>query len=395
MIADLISPIQNIRKGLVLGLSIEPSNIKIIGLARHGMNWELHAFVSKPLSLDPHHHKDANHLDEYLAHSLRLAWQSLGTRHQEIAISIAQRYVVTRTVNLPDNLQPFDLEIALLAQAEKMLPFTVSDIAMDYKLHADTAKSATLVVCQKQQITRLANLAVKAGLKLVAVEDENTACARGAALRQAHDSEPKILRPRHMDQQTWQQYDSRYDVACGVAVGGEFNLMPWREKILRQKNLIFGTVAILIVLCAQIPMGIRQINMNAQNQKIMQDTQNMIVRTAHLKTRIADYTHTKQIYQKQHERHQALTLWSNANGWLEQILQQLPNSVPEKMHLEQLRLTTPISEIRGYAESPSDISVFASQMARIPAISKAELSEIRVAENGLGNKFSVRLWIDL
>jgi Tfp pilus assembly protein PilN len=395
MLAEFILSPQNIRTRLVVGVSIEPRHIRVACLARSEYGWELYALHSMPLSQEEVHHDNGIRLDSYLAHSLAHAWQKLGVRHKQIAISIAKHYVVTQEVTLPPELKRADLEIALLAQAEKMLPFTVSDIAMDYQFNPGSTVTARLAVCQKQQILRLQSLARAAGLKLIKVEDETAAGLRGAGLRQGSQLAPSIQRSKRMDSLTWAKYDARYDVACGVAIDGGFNLTPWRNRVLRERNLWFGVIAIVVMVCAQIPVWVYQQNIIIKQQQVSRDQQHITERVTILKARIAEDNSTKQRYQEQIQRAQTLALWAHANEWLEQILEQLPNAISTRLRLERLRLATPASEIHGYAEHASDVSAFAVQLTRIPAIRKAELGEIRSTEDGLGNRFSVRLWIDL
>lgn len=395
MIATLILLIQNMFGRLALGVSIEPKNIKIACLIRTGKKWKLRALLSEPLNIQEQHSTNVQNLDNYLAICLRRAWMRLRIPNKKIAIAIAQRYVVTRQVPLPPNIQISDIEVALLAQAEKMLPYTIADIAMDYRFDAGIAHQATLAVCQKQQITRLTKLVHAAGLKLVAVEDTASSRSRGVQLRGNKNIQAMIMPDKYLDSAAWAIYDAGYDTACGMAVGGGFNLTPWRAQVVRKKNLLFMLSAFFVIVIAQLPIWIYHNGTQIERQKLFNAEQTLVAQITKLDNQIKNAKNLKIRYQQQHQRHQIIALWTQANGWLKQILEQLPSGVSGRLRLEQLRLATPVSEIRGYAKSPSDVSAFAQYAERIPAIRKVELTEIRATEKALGHRFSIRLWINL
>lgn len=355
---------------------------------------ELRALASEALSIESVPGQNPAKLEHHIASRLRSAWRKLGTSSKKIAIAIAQRYVVIQTIQLPPQTHDTEIETALLAQAEKILPYTVEDIAMDYRTDKESPHKITLAICQKQQITRMSKLANSAGLHLVAAEDDTSARLRGEQLRTRRHHQLSMVLGRNMESELWSKHGARYDTACGLTLREGFNLVPWREHELRHKNIHFAIVTAILIAVAQMPVWLHHNHITAKYQSTLSMSQALRAQLLSITEQINEATQMHTRRQTWHKRNLVMTSWAHANEWLNQMLEHLPAVAPKQLHLEQLRLGEPLSVIHGRATHLSDVSKFAAHIAQISSVRKAELAEIRASKDGLGHTFNIHVWTD-
>ncbi len=112
-----------------------------------------------------------------IAEALRRLVRKAGTKTKNVALALPGSAVITRKINLPAGLGEDELELQVEAEAAQLIPFPLSDVALDFCVIGPSASAQGYVevlvaAARKERVSDRQGLAEAAGLNPVIMDVE-------------------------------------------------------------------------------------------------------------------------------------------------------------------------------------------------------------------------------
>ncbi|MDI6933643.1 pilus assembly protein PilM [Serratia sp. Se-PFBMAAmG] len=164
--------------GSLLGVEIAPDSVRIIQLQGRRGRHRVAACVSEPLGAGA-----ASDDPGAIVSALRNALHRSGSRQRGAVLALPGSQVICKRCRLPSGLGPAQLEAQLLAEAERLFPFPLEDLALDFQglgasVEQDGCQDVFVAACRQSALEPLEQLTAQAGLRLMAVEVDSIALQR-------------------------------------------------------------------------------------------------------------------------------------------------------------------------------------------------------------------------
>ncbi|HGM5579144.1 TPA: type IV pilus biogenesis protein PilM [Pseudomonas putida] len=165
--------------GSVLGVEIASDSVRILELQRRRGRHEVTAWVVEPIQAVARGSVDT----EVQAMALRQAWRRCGSRSRRVALAVPGSQVICKVGQLPAALAEPEREARLLADAERLFPFPIDDLALDFQVLGTSQQAPgmldVLVGAARQSFLELLLQPFEAaGLEVVVVEVDSLALRR-------------------------------------------------------------------------------------------------------------------------------------------------------------------------------------------------------------------------
>ena len=169
--------------GSLLGVEIASGSVRLLQLQRRQGRHAVSAWAVEPFEA-PAGHWSAH--PAVVAKALQRAWQRSGCRQRQAAVALPGSEVICKVHRLPAGLCDSEMEAQLLAEAERLFPFPLQDLALDFQLletvpgQADEV-SVLVGACRQRLLEPLEQVFDRAGLQVMTVEVDSLALARTLA----------------------------------------------------------------------------------------------------------------------------------------------------------------------------------------------------------------------
>ncbi|TSE37065.1 Cell division protein FtsA [Tepidimonas fonticaldi] len=171
----------------LLGIDISSTTLKLVelGRGRNGGYALLHCAI-EPLDKGWIAEGNIEKFDE-VAEALRRLVRKAGTKTKNVALALPGSAVITRKVSLPAGLTEDELEVQVEAEAAQLIPFPLSEVALDFCVIGPSATApgyneVLVAASRKEKVSDRQGLAEAAGLNPVIMDVESYA-SRLAARR--------------------------------------------------------------------------------------------------------------------------------------------------------------------------------------------------------------------
>lgn len=166
--------------GSLLGVEIASGSVRIIQLQRRQGGHKVCAWAVEPFEAPPGHWTA---YPDVVAKALQRAWQRSGCRQRQAAVALPGSEVICKVHRLPARLSDSEMEAQLLAEAERLFPFPLQDLALDFqRLEAVPGPvdevSVLVGACRHRLLEPLEQVFHSAGLQVMTVEVDSLALAR-------------------------------------------------------------------------------------------------------------------------------------------------------------------------------------------------------------------------
>ena len=167
--------------GSLVGVEITPDAVRIMQLQQRNRRCRVMGSAQElfqaPLADDWAAEPDV------VAAALQRAYRRSGLRQRRVALALPASQVICKLCHLPVQQGGAQLEAQLLADAERLFPFPLEDLALDFQVmgasHAQPGCSEVMVAaCRQSALASLEAVVEEAGLQLEAVEVDNIALCR-------------------------------------------------------------------------------------------------------------------------------------------------------------------------------------------------------------------------
>ncbi|MBC3422627.1 pilus assembly protein PilM [Pseudomonas sp. RW3S2] len=162
--------------GSVLGVEIASDSVRIVELQRRRGRHELTAWAVEPIQ--------RGGVDtEVQAMALRQAWHRCGSRSRRVALAVPGSQVICKVGQLPAALAESEREARLLADAERLFPFPIDDLALDFQVLGTSQQAPDMLdvlvgAARQSFLEPLLQPFEAAGLEVVVVELDGLALRR-------------------------------------------------------------------------------------------------------------------------------------------------------------------------------------------------------------------------
>ncbi|CAI3810366.1 hypothetical protein GLGCALEP_06184 [Pseudomonas sp. MM221] len=165
----------------LVGVEIAPDAVRVVQLQRRNRRCRVLASAQESLELPD----DKAWVAEPAAvvAALRRAYLRSGLRQRRIALALPASQVICKRCHLPAEQVGAGLEAQLLADAERLFPFPLEDLALDFQVLGTSRTQpgyaeVMVAACRQSALASLEAIVEEAGLQLEAVEIDNIALCR-------------------------------------------------------------------------------------------------------------------------------------------------------------------------------------------------------------------------
>ncbi|MBA6142575.1 MULTISPECIES: type IV pilus biogenesis protein PilM [Pseudomonas] len=167
--------------GSLVGVEITAHAIHLVQLQQRKGGWRVLGWAHEPLQLGAGN--DWAAAPEQVSAALQRAHRRSGLGERRLALALPASQVICKLCHLPLAPGEEQLEAQLLADAERLFPFPLEDLALDFQVlgasGVQPACSEVLVAaCRQSALAPLEALVQQAGLQLEAVEVDSIALRR-------------------------------------------------------------------------------------------------------------------------------------------------------------------------------------------------------------------------
>jgi len=166
------------KKGNVVGLDIGSSSVKMLELAEAKGGYQLRNFGIAPLP--PEAIVDGALMDTVtIVDSIRGLTSALGIKTKDVVTSVSGHSVIVKKISIP-TMTETELEESIQWEAERYIPFDISDVNLDFQILGategnDELMDLILVAAKKDIISDYEQIISESGFNLVIVDVDSFA----------------------------------------------------------------------------------------------------------------------------------------------------------------------------------------------------------------------------
>jgi len=165
----------------LVGVEIAPDAVRVVQLQRRNRRCRVLASAQEPFELLAG--KDWVAEPATVVAALRRAYQRSGLRQRRVALALPASQVICKRCHLPMEQAGAELETQLLADAERLFPFPLEDLALDFQVLGASrtqpgCAEVMVAACRQSALASLDAIVKEAGLQLQAIEVDNIALCR-------------------------------------------------------------------------------------------------------------------------------------------------------------------------------------------------------------------------
>lgn len=168
-------------KGLI-GVDITSATVKLIELKRSGQHYRVDSYAVRPLREGAVVERRIRQMDD-VVEAIRRAVDHARPHSLRAAVALPASAAITKTLTLPASLSDEEIEARIELESDRYIPFPFSEVAFDFQRLGLNARftdqqDILLVACRQQDISRLTDAVLQAGLEPAAVDVEAFAMER-------------------------------------------------------------------------------------------------------------------------------------------------------------------------------------------------------------------------
>ncbi|WEK31331.1 MAG: pilus assembly protein PilM [Candidatus Pseudomonas phytovorans] len=165
----------------LVGVEIAPDAVRVVQLQRRGRRCQVVASAQEPFESAAG--KAWVEEPAAVVAALRRAYLRSGLRQPRVALALPASQVICKRCHLPVELVGAELEAQLLADAERMFPFPLEDLALDFQVLGASSMQpgcaeVLVAACRHSALASLDAIVGEAGLQLEAIEVDIIALCR-------------------------------------------------------------------------------------------------------------------------------------------------------------------------------------------------------------------------
>ena len=170
----------------LIGLDISASAIKLLELSLGPDGYVVESYGAEPLPEDAVVEQDIVDL-EAVSEAIQRLKKTTKANAKSVAVAVAGSAVITKTIEVPASLKEDQIEEQLLLDADQYIPYPLDEVALDFQVLEESARSADLVevllaACRREHIESRQATVEMAGLEAEVVDIEAHCVQRAISL---------------------------------------------------------------------------------------------------------------------------------------------------------------------------------------------------------------------
>ena len=144
MIKDLVLDIAQLfgqKAQNLLGVDISSSAVKLLELSKSGDRYKVEAYTVEPLPPNSVTEKNITDVDA-VGEAIKNAVKRSATRRKNVALAVAGSSVITKIVQMPDDLSDEELESQIMVEADQYIPYSLDEVNLDFEVQGPSEESA-------------------------------------------------------------------------------------------------------------------------------------------------------------------------------------------------------------------------------------------------------------
>lgn len=167
--------------GSLLGVEIAPDTVRIVQLQQRNRRWRVLGWAQEPVESPAGNDWVAQ--PKPVVAALQRAYRRTGLRQRRVALALPASQVICKLCHLPAGQGEAQMEAQLLADAERLFPFPLEDLALDFQVIGESSAQpgsieAMVAACRQSALAPLEAAVEEAGLQLEVVEVDSIALRR-------------------------------------------------------------------------------------------------------------------------------------------------------------------------------------------------------------------------
>lgn len=167
--------------GSLVGVEIAPDAVRILQLQQRNRRCRVMGAAQEPFQ--PPLGDDWAAAPGVVVAALQRAYRRSGLGQRRVALALPASQVICKLCQLPVEQGEAQLEAQLLADAERLFPFPLEDLALDFQVMGASrgqpgCSEVMVAACRQSALTLLEFVVEEAGLQLEAVEVDSIALCR-------------------------------------------------------------------------------------------------------------------------------------------------------------------------------------------------------------------------
>jgi len=125
----------------LLGVDISSSAVKLLELSKSGDRYKVEAYTVEPLPPNSVTEKNITDVDA-VGEAIKNAVKRSATRRKNVALAVAGSSVITKIVQMPDDLSDEELESQIMVEADQYIPYSLDEVNLDFEVQGPSEESA-------------------------------------------------------------------------------------------------------------------------------------------------------------------------------------------------------------------------------------------------------------
>ena len=167
--------------GSLMGVEIAPDSVRVVQLQRRNGRCQVAAWAHEPY--EPYSGGDWASDPVRVVGALQRACRRSGIRQRRAALALPANQVICKPCQLPAGQSEADMEAQLLADADRLFPFALEDLSLDFQELGPSKDQAgcldvMVAACRQRSLEPIEALLDAAGLQLEVMEVDSVALQR-------------------------------------------------------------------------------------------------------------------------------------------------------------------------------------------------------------------------
>lgn len=167
--------------GSLMGVEIASDSVRVVQLRRRNGRCQVAAWAHEPY--EPYSGGDWASDPVRVVDALQRACRRSGIRQRRAALALPANQVICKPCQLPAGQSEADMEAQLLADADRLFPFALEDLALDFQVLGPSKDQAgcldvMVAACRQCSLEPIEALLDAAGLQLEVMEVDSVALQR-------------------------------------------------------------------------------------------------------------------------------------------------------------------------------------------------------------------------
>lgn len=128
----------------VLGVDISSSSVKLLEISKSGNRYRVESYAVASLPPNAVVEKNITEL-ESVAETIRTTYARSKTKLKTAAVAVAGSAVITKSIDMPADLNDENLETQITLEADQYIPYPLDEVAIDFEVQGESDNNPDMV----------------------------------------------------------------------------------------------------------------------------------------------------------------------------------------------------------------------------------------------------------